>query len=188
MNTNSKARYLLKKIQSTAALEAVQVEPNSNLHLSELMRGLELPPSLAAGSPAQLFSIGQAIATQAKAAVQVEPVAWQSGKWTDLITLSKADADLWEQDGDLVTPLYATPQQAAPGWQPIETAPKDGTLLVVANAEGTWLAKYQDVYQSGFKPSNPWASMLLNHAHIEHFTSWLPTHWMQIPAAPKAKS
>lgn len=65
--------------EAIAIIEAVQVEPSSNLHLSELMRGLELPPSLAAGKPMQLFAIGQTIATQAKentaSTVQVEPVA-----------------------------------------------------------------------------------------------------------------
>jgi hypothetical protein len=70
-------------------------------------------------------------------------------------------------------------------WQPIETAPKDDdTLILVANDDGVWVAKYRPVYQSGFKPSNPWSSMLLNHDHIRFHKSHTPTHWKPLPAAP----
>jgi hypothetical protein len=72
-------------------------------------------------------------------------------------------------------------------WQPIETAPKDDdTLILVANEEGVWVAKYRPVYQSGFKPSNPWSSMLLNHDHIKFHKSHAPTHWMPLPKPPTA--
>ena len=70
-------------------------------------------------------------------------------------------------------------------WQPIETAPKDDDeLILVANNEGVWVAKYHPIYQSGFKPSNPWSSMLLNHDHIRFRSSSIPTHWMPLPKAP----
>lgn len=72
-------------------------------------------------------------------------------------------------------------------WQPIETAPKDGTRIVVANKCGSWIAEYRPVYQSGFKPRNPWQSMMLNHDHMT--AGWakrdyLPTHWMPLPNLP----
>ena len=69
-------------------------------------------------------------------------------------------------------------------WQAIETAPKDGTLIVLGASKGVWLGKYLPVYGSGFRPENPWSSMLLNHDHMaERYTR--PTHWMPLPTPPK---
>lgn len=71
-------------------------------------------------------------------------------------------------------------------WQDIETAPKDGTYVLVANSHGSWIAKWHPVYQSGYRPSNPWASMMLNHDHIQKPGRFdKPTHWQPIPAPPK---
>jgi len=68
-------------------------------------------------------------------------------------------------------------------WQSIETAPKDGTLIVLGARNGVWLGKYLPLYGSGYKPENPWSSMLLNHDHMaERYTR--PTHWMPLPTPP----
>lgn len=68
-------------------------------------------------------------------------------------------------------------------WQPIETAPKDGSLILLGAPNGVWVGKHLPVYTSGFAPKNPWSSMLLNHDHMaERYTR--PTHWMPLPAAP----
>lgn len=70
-------------------------------------------------------------------------------------------------------------------WQPIETAPKDGSLILLGAPNGVWVGKHLPVYTSGFAPKNPWSSMLLNHDHMaERYTR--PTHWMPLPAAPGA--
>lgn len=72
----------------------------------------------------------------------------------------------------------------APEWQPIESAPKDGTYILLGARCGTWIGKYKHVYQSGYKPENPWASMMLNHDHMGE--KWqAPTHWMPLPASPQ---
>ena len=69
-------------------------------------------------------------------------------------------------------------------WLPIETAPKDGSLIILANSHGAWMGKCQYVYQSGYRPKNPWASMLLNNDHMAKNYNLTPTHWMPLPAAP----
>jgi len=67
-------------------------------------------------------------------------------------------------------------------WQPIESAPQDGSVILASNALGVWMAKYEPVYQSGFRPENPWFSLLLNHRHMGPYPSTKPTHWMPLPA------
>jgi hypothetical protein len=70
-------------------------------------------------------------------------------------------------------------------WQPIETAPKDGSYVLIANMHGAWVAKWHPIFVSGFRPSTPWASMMLNHDHIEKTGRYdPPTHWMPLPAPP----
>lgn len=77
----------------------------------------------------------------------------------------------------------------ADGWQPIESAPRDGTYILVCNSHGSWIAKWKPVFQSGFRPSNPWASMMLNHDHIERPGRFdHPTHWRPLPAPPTQDS
>ena len=131
----------------------------------------------------------QALRAAIEQAEKAGPVAW---RWT-----WKTSRD---QDGYCYTHTYPsqpklmdiealyTHPAPVPAWQPIETAPKDGTRIVVANKCGSWIAEYRPVYQSGFKPRNPWQSMMLNHDHMT--AGWakrdyLPTHWMPLPAAPK---
>lgn len=71
-------------------------------------------------------------------------------------------------------------------WQPIETAPKDGTFVLVSNGRGVWVARFKDVYTSGWKPECPWQSMMLNHDHIPtQKRKGHPSHWMPLPAAPQ---
>lgn len=73
-------------------------------------------------------------------------------------------------------------------WQPIETAPKDGTYVLLGNADGVWIGVFKSPFQSGFQPGNPWFSLMLNHRHMEKRNrNWssVPTHWMPLPAVPK---
>ena len=68
-------------------------------------------------------------------------------------------------------------------WRAIESAPKDGTLILLGRSKGVWVGKYLPMFQSGYKPECPWQSMLLNHDHMaERYGE--PTHWMPLPAAP----
>lgn len=108
----------------------------------------------------------------------VEPVAW----------ISFVDGGLWgERSHEQDTPLYTRPQPIPEGWQPIETAPRDGTYILVSNGRGVWVARFKPVYQSGWKPASPWQSMMLNHDHIPSANRKVaPTIWMPLPAAPEA--
>src|SRR5690606_32287996 len=72
-------------------------------------------------------------------------------------------------------------------WQPIETAPKDGTYILLSNNEcgGSWVGHFKEHAQSGFRFENPWHSQMLNHWHLPNKDkAGLPTHWMPMPAAP----
>jgi hypothetical protein len=72
-------------------------------------------------------------------------------------------------------------------WQPIETAPTDGTPVLVCNEErdGAWIAYYCPVYVSGYRPDDPWSSLMLNMRwHKNKWASTVPTKWMPLPDVP----
>ena len=56
-------------------------------------------------------------------------------------------------------------------WQPIETAPKDGTIVLVwSENSGRVIDHYAEDYRSWYR-----------------FTKYLqPTHWMPLPKPPKS--
>jgi len=64
---------------------------------------------------------------------------------------------------------------AAPAWQPIETAPKDGTHLIVSNESVVWC-------------NVKWVKRPRAGERWEHFAlgalRFNPTHWMPLPPAP----
>lgn len=70
-------------------------------------------------------------------------------------------------------------------WQPIETAPKDGTAVLVGNKSSVWIAAYTPRYQSGFEPANKWQSLMLNHQYMPQGSGLTPSHWMPLPSPPK---
>ena len=113
-----------------------------------------------------------------------------------------------------VTPLYAAPvaMQAVPAWLPIESAPKDGTVILGycvhtadpyfagdrltdygARCEG--LGHVEDgihaiLWESAREESDGWESPSyripagwVHNADCEQMAN--PTHWMPLPAAPK---
>lgn len=69
-------------------------------------------------------------------------------------------------------------------WQPIETAPRDGSYIILGNSCGTWIGHYCATSPGGYVFENPWATMMLNHRHMEKFSSSVPTHWKPLPPAP----
>ena len=79
--------------------------------------------------------------------------------------------------------FYAT---APSGWQPIETAPKDGTYILVSNpaAGGSWVAQFKQFAASGFRFDEPWHSVMLNHWHLPDRHGGTPTVWQPLPLPP----
>ena len=76
-------------------------------------------------------------------------------------------------------------------WKPIETAPKDGTLILIVNDDGAIdVAKYEpewreyqeyvrtakdgDVYKTVREDVGCWSTDF----------AWCPTYWMPLPAPP----
>lgn len=68
-------------------------------------------------------------------------------------------------------------------WQPIKTAPRE-TMIMLANPRGVWIGRYAARYQSGYAPSNPWFSYMLNHKYMGNNYA-LPTHWAPLPEPPQ---
>jgi hypothetical protein len=67
-------------------------------------------------------------------------------------------------------------------WQQIETAPTDGTAVLVTNGRGVWIAKHKAIFQYGYNPDSPWFCLMLNKDHIPgKFRAGKPTHWMPLP-------
>ncbi len=68
-------------------------------------------------------------------------------------------------------------------WQPIETAPRDGTYVLVSNGFGSWIAHWSPVSVSGYRFDQPLRSVMLNCYHIPMAHRYAPpTLWMPLPA------
>lgn len=78
------------------------------------------------------------------------------------------------------------------GWQPIETAPKDGTDIMLSNgvvvAEGHWLHR-----EGGITERRDLDGRYIDQDEDEGYDGWIdwfggmlpePTHWMPLPAQP----
>lgn len=76
------------------------------------------------------------------------------------------------------TKLYAHPP--APQWQPIESAPKDGTNVLLVNCKGNIAA---GLWQ-GDKLNGGWWLRGGNKPDTFFNFHHGPTHWMPLPAAP----
>ncbi|KRA63073.1 hypothetical protein [Rhizobium sp. Root651] len=85
---------------------------------------------------------------------------------------------LAQRDSDL-SALSAQVQDVA-GWQPIETAPKDGSTFLAVMAEAysprTTLCKFEN---GGFLSPSQGEKFV-----VPGWNQWWPTHWMPLPAAP----
>lgn len=74
-------------------------------------------------------------------------------------------------------------------WQPIETAPKDGTTILLyrpsAHPWGMVTPGKWDAQPHSKKP-NPYWEMWFKIGGNYESRAWPPTHWMPLPAPPEA--
>lgn len=66
--------------------------------------------------------------------------------------------------------------QSLTAWRPIDTAPRDGTRVLLYVPDWHFASKYQEGFWSG--------------SYWESFdgTSCAPTHWLPLPAAPEVSN
>ncbi|WP_447724574.1 hypothetical protein [Sphingomonas koreensis] len=81
-------------------------------------------------------------------------------------------------------------------WQPIETAPKDGTLIIVTTGELTGVARWTVIasrdtlndYDDGSGPRAVFAREYgWRSASDKRIAAATLTHWMEIPPRPAVK-
>lgn len=79
-----------------------------------------------------------------------------------------------KQCGDFLVELYATQVREAE-WQPIETAPRDGTAVLV------WLREYKgrDRFTSYVAQFDGYSWVSVPGKY-----TWAPTHWQPLPPPP----
>lgn len=83
------------------------------------------------------------------------------------------------QAGCHLAALSAAGYAVEQGWQPIETAPRDGATIWAWNGEHCQMEWYGSPEWSGWLHSDP----LLSDADPDPVQ---PTHWRPLPAAPEA--
>lgn len=72
-------------------------------------------------------------------------------------------------------------------WQPIETAPQDGSFILLYRPDAPdWarvaIGSYND--QHGNKKPKPYWELHFRWSNIIMCRNWQPTHWMPRPQAP----
>lgn len=116
--------------------------------------------------------------------------------------LDRAEAPMqggkrWLTLPERIDALAATPSQESgerEGWQPIETAPKDGTVILIARGpkDATFPfveAAYwsQCVRAFGGCKKYPWVTLDKTNG-VNGRTEDSPTHWMPLPPSPSLNS
>jgi hypothetical protein len=79
------------------------------------------------------------------------------------------------------TQMTPTPWERS--WQPIETAPKDGTRILLWDTDEVVIAKWDDISTGGAKG---WQIAVVNmHSNLNYYeAAYNPTHWMPLPEPP----
>ncbi len=76
-------------------------------------------------------------------------------------------------------------------WQPIETAPKDGTAILAANArhlshEPVVVRWKEETADSELGPEPHWADAATRGGDALYYNGLYFTHWMHLPSMPTA--
>ena len=135
---------------------------------------------------------------EALAQPEQEPVAWvwrafdpdvgHYGEWSSWKLSDYKPPRQPSQWFQVVSLPSSTPPHRKPltGWQPIETAPRDGTEILMTNgvdvSSGQWFSEYGGTYDQEGAPNGD-----------ERDAGWMdwiggmqpdPTHWMPLPPPP----
>lgn len=76
---------------------------------------------------------------------------------------------------------------AYPEWRPIESAPKDGTVIMLGWDNNDFCrpcAGYWEIDKYSKKPRPYWSNDLERSFGTRHARENQPTHWMPLPGAP----
>ena len=94
-----------------------------------------------------------------------------------------------------MTSTTPSPSEAPPvtGWQPIETAPKDGTVILVYADQGPRFSggRFNGIHAATFDPvmghGNGWGHgwIVAEYQNLGRGISGRVTHWMPLPAPPE---
>ncbi len=70
-------------------------------------------------------------------------------------------------------------------WQTIETAPKDGTRVIVFDGDNTYCSEFQNDYLNFGVPSGGrWMIYLYDSGDGDVHEEIYPTHWIPFPTPP----
>ena len=90
-----------------------------------------------------------------------------------------------EMTAPFIAELLAAMGGRGDGWQPIETAPKDGAAVIVCvglSNGSQWVGEaYYDADNRNWRPAN-------THHTDSHDSVVIPSHWHPLPAAPGERS
>ena len=123
----------------------------------------------------------------------VQPLGWYCVSRDGLVTqcADQRDAEMTAKSGDRDWPgsapyravqlceFEAHPQATEPAWRPIETAPKDGSDILLAHPDGSMVV--------GWWRENGLHGRVSGWSDGDNFAMTWPSHWMPIPAAPEEK-
>ena len=125
---------------------------------------------------AQVLTVGHERSEVSEAGLRMRELLWASSDagWRELIAVLEADGKPEGAAVDyvrtLITRLRAA--EARTAWQPIETAPRDGTLVLA------WHPHWGGPDAVRCSSRGQWTA--------DWLPTCAPTHWQPLPAAPEA--
>lgn len=116
----------------------------------------------------------------------MEPTRYVARK----IVFGQVDHGHGYEHAEFASAIQAVPRSRMSEWQPIKTAPRDGTRIILYQAgEGVDFAVWEDTsYETWERISETQKELVsITEGHWESsiLSMWAPTHWMPRPKPPK---